>query len=78
MVATEQQLKDAIARIDSVLAQVSLPRIQHAQLAQDLQLVQEKVQGWYRLDKQIHDQLTEIKRLEDLTHERTDICTNDD
>lgn len=43
MVATEKQIQDALARIDSVLAQVSLPRPQHAQLAQDLQTVQERV-----------------------------------
>jgi len=52
----EQQLKDAIARIDSVLAQVSLPRPQHAQLAQDLQIVQERV-------KLSFEQATDLKRI---------------
>lgn len=58
----EQQLKDAIARIDSVLAQVSLPRPQHAQLAQDLQIVQERV----KLSYEVKDD------------GGTDICTDND
>jgi len=44
---TEQQAKEVIGRIDQVLSQVTLDRKSHAQLAKDVQAIQEQLKLSY-------------------------------
>ena len=39
----DKQIQEALGRIDQVVAQVNMPRKAHAQLAQDLQLINQRL-----------------------------------
>ena len=41
---TEKEIMQALARLDSVVAAMNLPRVQHLQLVQDVRAVQQRIE----------------------------------
>lgn len=48
---TEDEARQALARIDAAVASLNLPRQQHAQLARDVQAIQARVEFSFGIDK---------------------------
>jgi hypothetical protein len=70
----EQEIKQALARLDSVVAAMNLPRMQHLQLVQDVRAVQRRVELSFAL--QAKPPVVDTEEEPEVTLEATDVGTD--